>query len=101
MKSDVMDGASLGTWDGIERRKAWNCQNCVVLSGEHNARAERKAGTSQVLEVLGTVAGVCLGVAVFYATGLAESDAGWFRNLLGFATVFWMVSMVRLGLSGD
>jgi len=97
MGSNVMNGASAGRWDGTERRSAWKCREWAALGSEDRESAELKL--SPVVDAFGTVIAMGFGVSVFYATGLAESEAGWFRSLLGFATVFWMVCMVRFGLS--
>ena len=61
-----------------------------------------KAGKQGIfVENLGSMAAVGLGLAVFYATGLAEAESGWFKALLGTGTVLWMTWIVRLGMSGD
>lgn len=96
---NVMDGTSTRTWNGMERRNAWDCRDCAAISNKDEARADREV--SLVVDVLGTTVAIGLGVAVFYATGLANSEPGWVRSLIGFATVFWTVGMVRLGLRGE
>jgi hypothetical protein len=103
MDSSTFD-SSAHAWDGVERRKAWNCEVCAAFS-----KKVKEAGRSRDLHgaiglavyILSTVVAVGLGFLVFSATGLADAESGILKTVLGTATILWMVGMVRLGLIGD
>jgi len=100
MESGAIGNGSAETWDGVERRRVWNCDTCAFIAKKLSARIEGgETNGSMLVDVLGTAAGIGLGLAVFYAIGLADAESLSVRALLGSVTVFWMVGMVRLGLS--
>ena len=99
METSAIAQSSVAAWDGVERRQNVRCESCATFASSIQQKAESIKPQGLIVDVLGIVAAVVLGLAVFNATGLAEAESGLVKVVIGGATVLWMVGMVRLGLS--